>query len=183
MSQVYARLKLEGAVTEGASGERLIRCSPSREVKSLFLCSLPESPYSFKMITPSFPATLILSELATLSLSEQLIEGEAAGEKEIKKLDFPSWYRSRLKEIKQRVEARDITPDLGWTLFEVLKYALRYGEEELKNEALEVAKILMSALRSEAEMIRLKPGEIRELTGGVFVKLEGDDLVIYTVIR
>ena len=41
----------------------------------------------------------------------------------------------------------------------------------------------MSALRSEAEMIRLKPGEIRELTGGVFVKLEGDDLVIYTVIR
>ena len=65
----------------------------------------------------------------------------------------------------------------------MLKYALRYGEEELKNEALEVARILMSALRSEAEMIRLKPGEIRELTGGVFVKLEGDDLVIYTVIR
>jgi len=90
MSQVYARLKLEGAVTEGASGERLIRCSPGREVKSLFLCSLPESPYSFKMITPSFPTTLILSELATLSLSEQLIKGEAAGEKEIKKLDFSS---------------------------------------------------------------------------------------------
>ena len=85
----------------------------------------------------------------------------------------------RIEEMERALAEGRTERWMGPALVKALDYARATGDRELEGRALGVVRRLMEVL--PGERVELRPGEVKEISEGLFAELRGSNLVIYVV--